>query len=99
MQGIWQKTLVISEPCSPAPPFRPGIDYVEAPLAEIPAQLDYYLSDPLGRQEAQAIAAEGHRTLTRDCRLRDVLVPLVAELDVEGAKAASPRILNLRAAA
>src|SRR5262249_19058628 len=38
MQGIWQKALVISEPCSPAPPFRPGIDYIEAPLEDIPAK-------------------------------------------------------------
>jgi hypothetical protein len=97
MQGIWAQTLVVSEPCSPAPPFRPGIDFVEAPLGEIAERLDYYLLDPEGRQEAQAIAAQGYRTLSRDCRLRHVLAPLVAEL-LPGEPAGSPRADVRRAA-
>jgi hypothetical protein len=80
MHGIWQKALVISDPCSPAPPFRPGIDYVEAPLKEIPSLVRYYLSDPVGRREAQEIADQGYRTLSRDCQLVEVLRPLVSEL-------------------
>jgi hypothetical protein len=82
LQGMWQRTLVISEPCSPAPPFRPNIEYVEASLAEIPAKIDYYLSDPRGRAEAQAVANEGFRTLSRDCPMREVLAPLVSPLAV-----------------
>jgi hypothetical protein len=95
MQGLWHKALVISEPCSPAPPFRPGIDFVEAVLEEIPDRVEYYLSDPLGRQEAQAMATEGHRTLARDCRMRDVLAPLIAELGGEWAEA-SPVVEDTR---
>jgi hypothetical protein len=98
MQGLWHRTLVISEPCSPAPPFRPGIDFVEAALPEIADRVEYYLSDPLGRQEAQAIASEGHRTLTRDCRMRDVLTPLLAELGIEPAEA-GPIVPAIRLAA
>jgi hypothetical protein len=93
----WQR-IVMQGLCSPAPPFRPGIDYVEAPLAEIPERVEYYLTDPLGRQEAQAIAAEGHRTLTRDCRMKDVLAPLIAELGIAGAEA-GPRAQEIRLAA
>jgi hypothetical protein len=80
LQGMWQRTLVLSEPCSPAPPFRPNIEYVEAALAEIPAKLDYYLSDPHGQAEAQAVANEGFRTLARECRMGDVLQALVSPL-------------------
>jgi hypothetical protein len=79
MHGIWQKALVISEPCSPAPPFRPGIDYIEAPLEEIPRQIEYYLSNPVGRRDAQDIADQGYRTLSRDCQFANVLRPLLAE--------------------
>jgi hypothetical protein len=79
MHGIWQKALVISDPCSPAPPFRPGIDYVESPLHDIPRQVEYYLSDPLGKREAQEIADQGYRTLARDCELRHVLRALLSE--------------------
>src|SRR5262249_43012371 len=80
MQGVWQKVLVISEPCSPAPPFRPGIDWIEAPLAEIPDKIEYHLSDPRGQKEAQEIATQGYRTLSRDCQMRNVLWPLVSPL-------------------
>jgi hypothetical protein len=92
MQGIWHRTLVLSERCSPAPPFRPGVDYIETPLEEIPARVEYYLSDPVGRQEAQVIATDGQRTLERDCRMRDLLAPLIAEIGVEGTRR-SPLVL------
>ena len=80
MLGIWQRILVISEPCTPAPPFRPGIDFIEAELADIPKKVDYYLSSARGRREAQAIASEGYRTLTHGCQFVDILRPLVDQL-------------------
>ncbi len=83
MHGIAQRALVISEPCSPAPPFRPGIDFIEAPREEIARRVDYYLTDPVGRREAQEIADQGFRTLSRDCQLRHVLRPLLAEIGAE----------------
>jgi len=78
--GIWQKALVISEPCSPGPPFQPGIDFVEAPLEEIPAKIQYYLSSAQGQEEAQAIATQGFQTLTEKCRLADSLRSLILHL-------------------
>lgn len=80
MHGIWQKTLVISEPGNPAPPFRPGVDYVAAPLEEIPAKIDYYLSTETGREEAQKIVDRAFRTLSEKCRLSDILRPLLLQL-------------------
>ena len=82
MHGIWQKALVISEPCTLAPPFRPGIDFVQAPLKEIPERIEYYLASPRGREEAQAIALQGFQTLTGSCRLADFLRPLILQLYV-----------------
>jgi hypothetical protein len=82
LQGIWQRTLVLSEPCSPAPPFRPGMDFVEADLKAFPEKLDYFLSTPEGQLEAQVIANEGFRTLTRGCRFPDVLEPLIHQLKI-----------------
>jgi hypothetical protein len=80
MLGIWQRILVVSEPCTPAPPFRPGIDYIETELSDIPKRVDYYLSSAKGRREAQAIASEGYRTLTHNCQFTDILRPLVDQL-------------------
>ena len=69
LQGLWQRTLVVSERCSPAPPFRAGIDYVETDLEEILQVIGYYLDDSRGRREAQGIADAGHRTLVQECPL------------------------------
>jgi hypothetical protein len=77
LHGIWQKTLVVSEPCSPAPPFQPGVHYVEASLDDIPDLLHYYLLDPAGQRAAQEIASAGHRLLTQECRLSKLLEDLL----------------------
>ena len=78
LQGIWQKTLVVSEVCSVAPPFRAGVDFVEARVDEIPRILRYYLSDPRGQREAQEIAQSGHDTLVGECRLSRFLGTLLS---------------------
>jgi Glycosyl transferase family 2 len=85
LQGLWQRTLVVSERCSLAPPFRAGIDYVEADLDRIPAVLRYYLDDPRGRIEAQEIADAGHETLVYGCRLSRFLEPLLTRHASTGA--------------
>jgi hypothetical protein len=69
MQGPWQKTLVVSEVCGVAPPFKAGVDYAEATLDELPRTLHYYLRNPRGQREAQEIAENGHETLVAECRL------------------------------
>lgn len=98
MQGIWQKTLVISEPCSSAPPFRPNIDFVEATLGEMSKKINYYLSTKKGLIEARAITEQGFKTLTKKCRLTDALRPLIMQLYVPGSQRvfwASPVRMNI----
>jgi GT2 family glycosyltransferase len=87
VHGVGQGALVVSEPCTPAPPFRPGQDYVEAPLQDIPEAVDYYLSSPQGRREAAAIAARGRRTYMRDCRMKDVLRTALRALEAPAPRA------------
>ena len=85
LQGIWQRTLVVSEPCSLAPPFRAGVHYVEADLDRIPGVLRYYLDDPRGRREAQEIADAGHESLVSECRLSRFLEVLLTRHAATGA--------------
>jgi hypothetical protein len=73
LHGVWQNTLVVSEPCSVAPPFQPGTDYIEAPLDEIPERIGYYITTDRGQKDAQAIIEHGYQTLTDKCRLIDNL--------------------------
>ena len=80
IEGIWQRALVISEPCGVAPPFTPGLDFIEAPLEEIPAAIDYHLSTAEGRHEAERIVEHAFRTLTESCRLAHALRKLILAL-------------------
>ncbi|RCK73675.1 MAG: hypothetical protein ANABAC_2748 [Anaerolineae bacterium] len=80
MQGIWQRTLVISEPCEPAPPFVANKDYVEAANDELLEKLHFFLSTPQGQLEAQKIIDHGYKTLTEDCRIDRHLQGLVEKL-------------------
>jgi hypothetical protein len=67
--GAWQRAFVVSEICGMAPPFRPGLDFVSAPLEDIPGVLQYYLSSPQGAKEADEIVQHAAATLTEKCRL------------------------------
>lgn len=89
MHGIWQRTLVISEPCDVPAPFDPGLDYVEASSSEIPGKVQYYLSSTAGREEAQTIIEHGFQKLTNDCSLTEGLARAVAPLRLPAEERAS----------
>jgi SAM-dependent methyltransferase len=80
MHGIWQRALVLTESCGVGPPFEAGLDFVEAPLDQLPATIDHYLATSEGRREGAAIAEHGYRTLTEKVRLADCLRALILEL-------------------
>src|SRR5215813_1040428 len=77
MHGIWNRALVITEPCGEGPPFQPGVHFVEAPLSQIADVVEYYLADPKGQAEAQSIALKGFQMLSEQCKLTDSLRPLL----------------------
>jgi hypothetical protein len=80
MLGIWQRALVVSEPSGMAPPFRPGVDFVETPLDEMAQTIEYYLSSAEGPRQAHEIIERGFSTLTESCRLKDALRRLILDL-------------------
>ena len=71
--GIWQKALVISETVTDTPPFVAGIDFVHAPLDEIPNLIDYYLRDPRGIREAEEIRNAGFKKFKDLCPFTEAL--------------------------
>jgi len=80
IEGIWQQTLVVTEPCGPAPPFKPGVDFIEVPLDDVPSAIDDLLSTPHGRAESERIVETAFRTLVEECRLADSLRELILDL-------------------
>jgi len=87
--GIAQRALVITEPCSIALPFQANIDYVEAPLDQLPDRIEYYLGSAAGKQEAQQLVERGFETLTKGCQLSNLLKPLVERLITPAAETVS----------
>ncbi len=77
MHGIWNRALVVTEPCGDGPHFQPGVHFIEARLSQIPDVVEYYLTDPKGQVEAQAITLRGFQTLSEQCKLTDCLAPIL----------------------
>ena len=77
MHGIWNRALVISEPCGDGPPFKAGVHFVEVPLNQIPDAVEYYLTSPQGQAEAESIIQKGYQVLREQCKLTDYLRPLL----------------------
>ncbi|MFQ6023463.1 MAG: hypothetical protein ACE5NW_12155, partial [Acidiferrobacterales bacterium] len=69
-----------------APPFQPGVDFVEATLERIPGKIEQHLSSLEGQRHAETIAAHGFEKLTERCKLTDVLRLLVVQLYVSKSK-------------
>lgn len=90
IEGIGQKTLIVSEPCTDSFPLKPGRDFVEAPLGDMPGAVEHYLSSAAGRREAQRIADRGFRTLSTEGRQSGLLLPAVGDL-IEGRRRGSRR--------
>jgi hypothetical protein len=88
LMGVWQKALVISETVNDSQPLIPGVDFIQAPLDDIPEAIEYYLRDPAGIQEAEKIRAAGFMKLKTQCSLQSLLEsawrPLIDALIVSG---------------
>ena len=61
--GLWQKTLVITEPCYPLPGLIPNEHYIEIPAEKMEAKIDELLNTPAGREESERIRNAGHRAI------------------------------------
>ncbi|MFA6316135.1 MAG: glycosyltransferase family A protein [Elusimicrobiota bacterium] len=79
LHGLGQRCLVVTEPVSQEPLLRPGRDFVEAPLADIPALLRRLVSGK-GLRQAQETADQGFETFSTRCCMADILAPAVEAL-------------------
>ncbi len=66
VQGMWNGALVVSETCLPHPLFRPGTHYLEAPMAELPALLEWLLHAPAGQAMARRILDNARSVLASE---------------------------------
>ena len=58
--GLWQNTLVVTEPCHDIPGLVAGEHFVACPLAEMGEEIEWLLRSPEGKLEAERIRRAGH---------------------------------------
>ena len=61
--GLWQNTLVVTEPCHDIPGLVAGEHFVEASISEMPGKIDWLLNNPHGQDAAERIRSAGHRAI------------------------------------
>ncbi|HLZ72645.1 MAG TPA: hypothetical protein VKV26_22285 [Dehalococcoidia bacterium] len=64
--GIWQRALVVTEPCAPVPGLRAGEHYLACRLSELPDLLTWLLSTGPGAAQAEAIRRRAFAALVRE---------------------------------
>jgi hypothetical protein len=80
-QGLWQNTLVVTEPCLRIPGLIPGQHYVECDLEDLPAQLAWLLTDPAGQTEAEHIRRAGHAALMQHFSIAPILQTYLDQME------------------
>jgi glycosyltransferase involved in cell wall biosynthesis len=79
VRGIWQKSVVVTEPSYRVPWLEPGVHYVECPLGEIPRKLEWLLRTDEGAAELEAIRERAIRALRERYPLRAIAAAFLAD--------------------
>jgi hypothetical protein len=74
--GIWQRTLVVTEPCTPVPGFRAGEHFIQSSLEDMPDMLRFLLTTEEGATLAESVRQRAYDALVRDVRLDTTLAAL-----------------------
>ena len=61
--GLWQNTLVVTEPCHNIPGLTAGEHFIECSLADMPSKIESLLNDPLGQSIAEKVRRAGHQAI------------------------------------
>ena len=75
-QGIWQRTLVVSEPVTTQTEFSAGDHFLEAPVDELADVIDWVLETEAGAKAAERIRTHAYERLTAHVRLEEELLTL-----------------------
>lgn len=83
VRGMWQKSVVLTEPSFRVPWLEPGVHYIEAPLDALPAKLAWLLRTDAGAAELEAVRTRATEALRTHYPLRAVAAAFLAE-EAEG---------------
>ncbi|PZO13577.1 MAG: hypothetical protein DCF25_15890 [Leptolyngbya foveolarum] len=61
--GLWQNTLVVTEPCHDIPGLVAGEHFIECAIAKMADKIEWLLKNPEGQATAERIRQAGHRAI------------------------------------
>lgn len=73
LHGLWQNTLVLTEPCHAVPGLVAGAHFIECNLEQMGKQVDWLLNTDSGRAEAERIRRAGHQQLKNHLSLLPIM--------------------------
>ncbi len=62
--GLWQNTLVVTEPCHDIPGLTAGEHYIECSLDDMADKVDWLLNSSAGQAVAERVRQAGHEAIT-----------------------------------
>ena len=74
--GFWQRTLVLTEPCLPAPGFVAGEHYLECSLSDFPSMIAWLLRTSEGMNTCETVSAKANKQLREQFPLERFLYGL-----------------------
>jgi glycosyltransferase involved in cell wall biosynthesis len=75
--GLWQKTLVVTEPCHPVPGLIPDVHYIECKVSEMAAQIEWLLTTEEGLAKAEQVRCAGYQALREQFDLKTTTMRLI----------------------
>jgi len=61
--GLWQNTLVLTEPCHPVPGLEANVHYIACPIEEMEAKVHWLLQTAEGQREAERVRQAGYQAI------------------------------------
>lgn len=83
--GLWQNTLVVTEPCHDVPGLLPNVHFIASPLSEMEEHIEWLLRSPDGQAEAERIRLSGHLALKQAFPAEQIMNNIIQLInDLEG---------------
>ena len=71
--GLWQNTLVVTEPCHDIPGLIAGEHFIECPLPEMEERISWLLLSPEGQSVAERVRQSGYQALRSKFRSVEIM--------------------------
>ena len=79
--GLWQKTLVLTEPCYQIPGLIAGEHYIECPQKEMATTVDWLLNTEAGKKQAERVRLTGYEALREKFNCQQIIMQAIQILN------------------